>query len=157
MGRRRVRVSQSVIASRRLDPWRVGTAHEYLRMLQDVRIQRNLFLQNERARIASLLRELEDRRQFHPDGKARPVRDRASRGARFAIGSGNRTQFFFGSPLLPSGSLAVSPKKKRGQYTDRVLVCVRRKARKEVLFAKGFGGGRVSRRRRRNELSNVFC
>lgn len=39
-----------------------------------------------------------------------------------------------------------------------VAICVRRKERREVMFARGHGGSKkLSRRRRRNELSNVRC
>lgn len=39
-----------------------------------------------------------------------------------------------------------------------VRVCVQRKERREVIFAKGRGGSsKISRRRRRNDLSNIRC
>lgn len=39
-----------------------------------------------------------------------------------------------------------------------VAICVRRKERREVIFARGHGGSKkITRRRRRNELSNVRC
>ena len=40
---------------------------------------------------------------------------------------------------------------------EKVMRCVRRKQRKEVLHAKGIAGSRVSRRRRRDGWSNVDC
>lgn len=51
-------------------------------------------------------------------------------------------------PALPSAIEFQAPK--------RVLVCVRRKARREVLHALGGAGGRV-KRPRRNRDSNVIC
>lgn len=42
------------------------------------------------------------------------------------------------------------------QDPSGVLICVRRKVRREVLHAKGRAGGRV-RRPRRNEWSNISC
>lgn len=38
----------------------------------------------------------------------------------------------------------------------RVAICIRRKDRREVLFAKGVGGGRV-RKPRRNAWSSIKC
>lgn len=65
----------------------------------------------------------------------------------------------------PVGRLAIAVNRSRNipigvRFTapKKTLTCVRRQARKEVLFAKGkAGGGRISRRRRRNENSEVQC
>jgi len=43
------------------------------------------------------------------------------------------------------------------QAPERVLVCVRRKRRREVMFAKGGAGRRRMRRPRRNYWSDVRC
>lgn len=51
-------------------------------------------------------------------------------------------------------------KAKRGFFFSspaQVIMCVRRKVRREVLNALGVAGGVVSRRRRRNAFSSVRC
>lgn len=84
-------------------------------------------------------RPLEDRRQYHPLGRARPAeatrrqaRRLVTRGAKF-----ERIGFF-----TPS----------------KVAICVRRKIRREVLHALKIAGGRGHfRKRRRSFYSSVRC
>lgn len=154
-----VRASQSVIANRRLDGYRRMTSLDMVRYLQNRVIQRNLHLQNETDRLRSLAR-VEDRRRFHPEGVFQPARDRRSRSARVAALSLSSSHQSFMSPFLESGSLPTRIKSVSRQLPSparSVIVCVRRKQRREVLFARGIGGKKVSRRRRRTALSNVFC
>lgn len=90
------------------------------------------------------LRLIEDRRTYHPLGPDRPARQVSGH---------------------PSKPLQVKPSKKfrlppQLGFSDptRVVVCVRRKTRKEVLFAlKKMGAGKRRRRPRRNWLSNIEC
>ena len=95
--------------------------------------------------IHDVLQDIEDRRTFHPDGYFRQaldlsatpaparMRDTRSRTARYQV------------PALDHNR-------------HPVLVCVRRKQRREVIFAmKKNGKGARARRRRRNYYSNVRC
>lgn len=94
------------------------------------------------------LRPFEDRRTYHPLGVFRPAR---------VIG-GHPVQ-----PLVPS-----KPAKQRSRAflahglafpnPKRVLICVRRKSRREVLFAKNLHRrGAGARKRRRTYYSEVKC
>lgn len=88
------------------------------------------------------LRIFEDRRTWHPVRFARPV---VSVGPR----SDTRLMVKPAKTFSPAVTFA-NPK--------RVLVCVRRKVRKEVLHAFGKTGGGSSRRpKRRNQFSDVSC
>lgn len=97
-----------------------------------------------RSLIASpVLREVEDRRTFHPARirTAAPIFSRSS------------TRL-----VAPRSVRGAFPSSKVGFAVPHdVAICVRRKQRKEVLHAKGRAGGKVSRFRRRNEFSNVKC
>lgn len=92
-----------------------------------------------------LLTEIEDRRSHHPLGVHRPARQDT------------------GHPVKPHK--VAKPTKFRQlsagfQFAqpERTLICVRRKQRKEVLFAKRKTGKGVRRRRpRRTWLSNIGC
>lgn len=145
-----LRVSQLDIASR-------------LRLEADRR--RALALQKLQALRADYLAQIEDGRRFHPDPRSRSPRDRKSRVAKISALSLLGSAQFFSDPY--TGSLPVSPRlaaaqrpskaRQAGRLSRNVIVCVRRKVRREVLFAAGAGGGKVSRRRRRTAFSNVFC
>lgn len=91
----------------------------------------------------SIVRRLEDRRQYYPT-KIRPAAALPRAASRLVVK--NKAQW-----ALPHTVGFAEPK--------RVAVCVRRKERKEVLFAKALTkkGGRGGGRRRRNEWSNVKC
>lgn len=83
--------------------------------------------------------EVEDRRRFDAD---------PSKPARTASGQRARFRALYNAPLQTIGF----------QDPRRVLICVRRKARREVLFAKRqTGRGAKARRHRRNQYSNVRC
>lgn len=90
----------------------------------------------------SPLLEFEDRRTWHPDGLNRP--------ARASVRSATR--------LLPTRSYSsvVSPGV-RFAVPGQVLVCVRRQARREVIFAKRLAGRSGGGKRRRNPYSSVSC
>lgn len=119
----------------------------------------------------SSLQEIEDRRTFHPVGPYRPIRrvstaapatvtlrDRKYKKAAAVVGRSWRSPLFRGANVLSAlrsqtkASLALS-------NPERVVACVRRQRRKEVLFAERKAGrsGRALRRRRRNETSNYRC
>lgn len=82
------------------------------------------------------LGEVEDRRQYHPLGKFRPVRSIHERSAARLF---DRPPIAFARP-------------------SHLPVCIRRKRRKEVIFAlKKAGKGARQRKRRRNETSDISC
>lgn len=89
----------------------------------------------------TFLQELDDGREWHPEGKFRPAAsiERSDRGIRDVSVPYSRTTLGFA-------------------YPPGVAVCVRRKTRREVLFAhrkaRGKGG---SARKRFNRNSTVKC
>lgn len=109
------------------------------------------------------LREIEDRRRFHAD-RYRPARDRNTRKARVAALSLLGSQMHFMDPVSRLRDISYGVKsspyfsKESGRYSSKVILCIRRKTRREVLFAAGkAGGGGIRRSRRRNEFSDVYC
>lgn len=88
---------------------------------------------------------IEDRRTFHPDGYFREARDLTGTPA----------------PARLRDTRSRTPRYQVVALDDSrspVLVCVRRKQRREVIFAKRKAGkGARTRRRRRNYYSNVRC
>lgn len=95
--------------------------------------------------VRSALSLLEDRRLFHPGRDFGPARSFSRRDqARVVIKQSVSKPAAFSSRV----QFAVPAK---------VVVCVRRHQRKEVLHALGKAGGKVSRRRRRNSWSHVDC
>lgn len=87
--------------------------------------------------------EIEDYRQWQPTGrKARQVASLSSRPAKV---------------VTPSPVSMFSPIVQAFQYPKHVVTCVRRKVRKEVLFALGHGGRGSRRPKRRNPRSNIKC
>lgn len=100
---------------------------------------------------ASLLAEIEDRRQWHPEEPFQVARSVARVSDAFTVAvplpatKSRRGSFF-------------TPDKFRYAVPEKVAVCIRRKERREVLFAKrktGKGSRRV--RRRRNYQTAVSC
>lgn len=112
--------------------------------------------------VRSNLIEVEDRRTFQPERLISPARSPRRWNVRLVDGPKKNRKFFqkgadqAGSPqklllrnrVFMGGRYFAAPK--------YVAVCVRRKARREVLFAIGKGGG-GKRRGRRNQFSNVRC
>lgn len=87
------------------------------------------------------LQEYEDRREYHPEGRYRPAGVIGSRMARNLVTVGP----------VARPSLAFMQR-------DYVLACIRRRARREVMFAlnlrkKGAGAGS----RKRNRFSDISC
>jgi len=60
------------------------------------------------------------------------------------------------SPIRPTRSVSRLPDKVAFDVPSRVLICVRRKVRKEVIHAIGKGGS-GNRKPRRNDFSDVSC
>lgn len=94
------------------------------------------------------LRFIEDRREFHPLGDDRPAGVFMFREARQVVPSRKRQVGKSVADLLPSGVQFNVP--------GEVALCVRRKRRREVMFAirkHGRNGGRRYRRTRHSEVS----
>lgn len=97
------------------------------------------------AAVRSTLTEVEDGRMFSPAPLLEVPRTTGTRRARVVVPS------------------ATGPKARRASLSalsfdvpQSVILCVRRKARRQVLFAKGKGGGR-HKRPRRNPNSKIWC
>ena len=93
--------------------------------------------------LSVVLREFEDRRTFHPLGRAlRPALSFPRAAARLVV-----------KPSFRSLSARVG-----FEVPSRVAVCIRRKQRKEVIHAlKLTGKGAGARFRRRNIWSGIVC
>lgn len=91
------------------------------------------------------LRLVEDRRRYHPDGARRP-----------AIGFNKWAPRVIVPKWAALGGAAVTAKLAFSS-PDQVALCVRRKIRREVMFAKGKGGRRGQRRPRRSWYSRISC
>lgn len=91
-----------------------------------------------RARARSMM-EIEDRRRFHP--------------------AKHRSAASFSRPhhVLKAKPSRALPKRVMFEAPKKVLVCVRRQRRKEVLHAKRVAGSGNLRRPRRNWFSDVSC
>lgn len=93
---------------------------------------------------SNLLREIEDRRDFHPERAARPARSFKSPRHQLTIPKNQ-----MGNMKLPSAIGFKDP--------DRVLICVRRKQRRSVLFAKKKHKKGAGSKRSRSYYSNIQC
>lgn len=105
----------------------------------------------------SYLRTIEDRRSYHPEGTYRPARlFNESRHRLRAISASRSRSVARSRYRAPQGfgQLVHSVGFVRPQ---KVLICVRRKIRREVLHAKGVAGRRGLRRPKYNWYSQVSC
>lgn len=95
-----------------------------------------------------VLREFEDRRLFHPAGELRPAGVLSERLSRRIIAKS--------SPVSLRDDISA---RVGFAVPSKVVVCVRRKQRRETLFATGGAGAgrRVSKQRRRTALSSIDC
>lgn len=115
------------------------------RLLSPVRILRPSALPIRLARVQ--LRDFDDRRRWHPEPFHRPPVAFQRPAARLvATNPPDRPKRF-----VPASVGFKDP--------SRVSLCVRRRSRREVLFATGSGGRprRYHNKPRRNELSNYSC
>lgn len=102
--------------------------------------------------------EVEDRRLFHFQGPDAPALDIDGRPARVTVRNRNRPKrhkpqaYRFG-PKVHSQTKGIIT----FEAPDRVAVCIRRKRRKEVLFAKRKAGRGGNRPPRRTWLSKISC
>lgn len=93
-----------------------------------------------------LLSLLQDNRTWHPAGSFRP-----------AVSIGGRSALRHVVKSKPNALRNDISARIGYAVPDKVVKCIRRKQRKEVLHAKGVAGTRVSRRRRRDRWSDVDC
>ena len=93
------------------------------------------------------LRLLEDRRTFHPDKMTRPAGAVTKKATRLRAGRSS-------SISRPHGPL---PHHVGFSIPKQVAICIRRKIRKQVLFAKNKTRKGSGSRRNRNEWSDIVC
>lgn len=101
------------------------------------------------------LQEFEDRRLWHPEDPISPARSfTTSRHRLSLVDSPSRYQY-----SLKKNYRNLNQTKARISFVDphRVLVCVRRKVRKEVMHALRHAGRSGQRKPRRNAYSSVSC
>lgn len=96
-------------------------------------------------RQRTFLQEVEDRRVWHPLRERAPAGVFSRREERRLVERDRRS-----SDPFPSLRLGFA-------VPEKVAVCVRRKTRREVIHALNKAGGGVSRKRRRNEYSDIRC
>jgi len=97
------------------------------------------------------LRIFEDRRTFHPAPAQRPALSFSSRSYGLKLyTNANKTGVKPGSSISLKNGLSYAFKAPSG-----VLICVRRKMRRQVLLAKGRGGS--NRKGRKTAYSDVRC
>lgn len=101
-----------------------------------------------------LLNEISDYRSFHPHGKTRSFRDRLGR--RIIPRTVVRSVPFRG-PNFSRGFPLFADLKSTRQLPRDAVVCVRRRIRKEVLFASRRAGRGGQRRPSFNPNSDVIC
>jgi len=96
--------------------------------------------------LEDYLLSTEDRRTYHPDGPVRAPRSLNSFHTNFQAATPSRNQ----NPWdVPTGIQFEDP--------SRVLICIRRQKRKEVLHALKKTGRTGQNRPRRNHYSEVLC
>lgn len=100
------------------------------------------------------LQRVEDRRSFHPEGVLRPLRGLKSWRHRLTHPL---------SPLNPVKRVSMASRRQAVRLSSigfanpvRLMICARRKIRKEVLLALGRGGG-AHRKPRRGPYTGVRC
>lgn len=107
-----------------------------------------------------VLRQLEDRRTFHPAGRQRPAAGFFLPRHQLRVATPKRSVSVVTGPyqgVSPSAALFSSPPIGVGFVAPRqVAICIRRKTRREVIHARGIAGSKV-RRPRRTEYSGVIC
>ncbi|WNK13678.1 MAG: hypothetical protein [Microvirus sp.] len=98
-------------------------------------------------RVRTAMQLIEDRRVFHPEGRFRaPLSFSLPRRARLVVRNANFDKRVSGKTL---------PVQLGFSLPKRVIHCVRRKVRKEVIIAKGHSGS--GSRKRRNYWSDISC
>lgn len=113
------------------------------------------------SRVTNYLREIEDRRTFHPEGYARPARSFNDSRHRLTIYRTPKTSVYlkggYQSPFGVKKLFDTLPTGIQFRTPYKVLICVRRKIRKEVIFAKNQAGRGGQRSPHYSEYSTVRC
>lgn len=111
----------------------------------------------------TILREIEDRRTYHPLGEFRPARFRTGGPSRITVKDRPYNgRYKYADPHRTSKNIHLNSGTKAPVSfvaPDGTLLCIRRKQRKEVLFAKRKAGrgGSHRRRYRRTPYSSIKC
>lgn len=110
----------------------------------------------------TILREIEDRRTYHPLGEFRPARFRTGGPSRITVKDRPYNgRYKYADPHRNSRNIHLNSGTKAPvsfAVPDGTVVCVRRKQRKEVLFAKRRAGAKGRQRRhKRNLWTKVRC
>lgn len=98
------------------------------------------------------LRVYEDRRSFHPQGKSAPARSFSSTRHRLKV-----AQTYIPGPTYTQSLFSTLPVAIGFQQPKDVLVCVRRKERREVMFALKKAGKSGQQTRKLSEYSGIRC
>lgn len=113
--------------------------------------------------LSQLLRSIEDRRLFHPEGDFAPARSYDRSRHRLTLvdkGVSRRSTLKHRSSsrlLRDTRHLSGTKAVVAFSEPDKVLICVRRSRRREVLHALKKTGKRGQRRPRRNFYSKISC
>lgn len=108
----------------------------------------------------SLLQDFEDRREWHPEPFTRPARSFTQPRHRLSVATPSRSRSTplnrdrFARLRNPFNSL---PARIAFRQPDKVLVCVRRSIRREVLHALRKNGKRGQRSPRFTQYSQISC
>lgn len=91
------------------------------------------------------LRQIEDRRAFHPKPFTQPAGTLKRSAARLVV------------PKAKTSPRASLPHQVAFEAPKHVLICVRRKQRREILFAKRKTRAGAASRKHRNQWSSIKC
>lgn len=100
----------------------------------------------------SVLRDIEDRRTWHPSGSMRPARSFSQSQHRLTTPNVNRRKSMQHKLHTPYVTQAIS-----FDVPEKVAICVRRKMREEVLHALKKTGKRGQKRPRFTWYSKIAC
>lgn len=118
----------------------------------------NLRLPRLLPRSMSVARGLPDRRNYHPDGMMAPlaVTSRLSSKLVHGVSRGSTKKSNRNVPRY-GGFKTFTPSSVAFKAPSRVVLCVKRQQRKEVIHAIGKAGRSGQRKPRRNQWSDVSC
>lgn len=100
--------------------------------------------------LSDRLRKIEDRRTYHPSGPMRSARSFNKAHHRLVVKASRPGR-------KPKAASSFPPAKVQFHDPKKVLVCVRRQTRREVIFATKRRGKGSSARRKHNWFSDVSC
>lgn len=109
------------------------------------------------SRLATPLVMIEDRRSYHPDGYVRPLRTLSTSRHRLTSRTVVHATRSTAKRNLPN-LFSLKNDRIAFQAPDKLLVCIRRKRRKEVIHATGQAGSRRAQKTPRyNQWSSIVC